>query len=55
MVDGFIFIPAAAGAPTGAVAHTTSTRAAMYYDTTNKKFYIYNHIANAWESGAAFT
>jgi len=49
MTDGFFFMPAAAGAPSGTPTVTTATLAAFYYDTTNKKFYVYNHVANAWE------
>lgn len=49
MTNGFFFIPAAAGAPSGTPTLGTTTLAAMYYDTTNKKFYCYNHVANAWE------
>ena len=50
MTDGFIFIPAAAGAPSGAVAVTTATLAALYFDTTNDTLNVYDHVANAWLS-----
>lgn len=41
MTDGFFYIPAAAGAPTG-VPTVISGRVPMYYDTTNNEFYVYN-------------
>lgn len=41
MTDGFFYIPAAAGAPTG-VPTAISGRVPMYYDTTNNNFYVYN-------------
>ena len=50
MTDGFLFIPAAAGAPSGAVTIDTTTLAAVYYDTTNEALYVYNHVSNAWVS-----
>jgi len=46
MTNGFFYIPAAAGAPTG-VPTAISGRVPMYYDTTNEKFYVYN---GAWKS-----
>ena len=49
MTNGFIYIPAAAGAPSGVVGLATATLAAMYFDTTNKKLYCYNHVSDAWE------
>jgi hypothetical protein len=45
MNNGFIYIPAAAGAPSGTPSAVTGT-VAMYYDTTNNNFYIYN---GAWK------
>lgn len=41
MTDGFFYIPAAAGAPTG-VPTAIAGRVPMYYDTTNDQFYIRN-------------
>ena len=41
MTNGFFYIPAAAGVPTG-VPTAVSGRVPMYYDTTNNQFYIYN-------------
>lgn len=40
MTDGFFYIPAAAGAPTG-VPTSVSGGVPMYYDTTNDHFYVY--------------
>jgi len=45
MTDGFFYIPAAAGAPTG-VPTSVSGRVPMYYDSTNNQFYVYN---GAWK------
>lgn len=41
MTNGFFYIPAAAGAPTG-VPTAVAGRVPMYYDTTNNQFYVYN-------------
>ena len=43
---GFTYIPTCAGTPTGVPTAYTGT-AAMVYDTTNNKLYIYN---GAWKS-----
>jgi hypothetical protein len=48
MTDGFFYIPAAAGAPTG-VPTAIAGRVPMYYDTTNNEFYVYN---TAWKKVA---
>lgn len=48
MADGFFYIPAAAGVPTG-VPTAVSGQVPMYYDSTNNRFYIYN---GAWRSVA---
>lgn len=45
MTDGFFYIPAAAGAPSG-VPTAISGKVPMYYDSTNNFFYIYN---GAWK------
>lgn len=44
MTDGFHYIPAAAGAPSGTPTEFTGV-VPMYYDSTNNQFYIYN---GAW-------
>lgn len=41
MTNGFFYIPAAAGVPTG-VPTAIAGKVPMYYDTTNDKFYVYN-------------
>ena len=45
MADGFNYVPAAAGAPTG-VPTTVAGYVPTYYDTTNNFFYVYN---GAWK------
>ena len=45
MTNGFFYIPAASGAPSG-VPTAISGRVPMYYDTTNNNFYVYN---GAWK------
>lgn len=47
MTDGFVYIPAAAGVPTG-VPTAIAGHVPMYYDITNNKFYVYN---GGWKSG----
>lgn len=41
MTNGFFYIPAAGGVPTG-VPTAIAGKVPMYYDTTNNKFYVYN-------------
>lgn len=45
MTNGFFYIPAASGAPSGTPTAVTG-RVPMYYDTTNNNFYVYN---GAWK------
>ena len=52
MTTGFVHIPAAAGAPTGAPSNPTGN-VPMYYDSTNHKIYIYS--GGSWRSTAALT
>ena len=52
MTNGFNWIPAAAGAPTGVPATPPTGNVPMYYDTTNDKIYVYN---GSWKSTAALT
>ena len=41
MTNGFFYMPAAAGAPSGTPSTVTGT-VPFYYDTTNNQFYVYN-------------
>ena len=50
---GFLQIPYCAGTPTG-VPNPATGGAPIVYDTTHKKLWIYDTVANAWK-GAAFT
>jgi hypothetical protein len=52
MSSGFINIPAAAGAPTGAPTNP-SGNVPLYYDSTNHKIYVYS--GGTWRSTAALT
>lgn len=45
MTNGFIYIPAAGGAPSG-VPTAVAGQVPMYFDTTNNNFYVYN---GAWK------
>jgi len=47
MTGGFVYIPAAAGAPTGTPT-TIAGQVPMYYDTANNRFYVYN---GSWKYG----
>jgi hypothetical protein len=42
MVDGFVYIPADSGAPTGTPTNVTGANVPMYFDTAAEKLYIYN-------------
>jgi hypothetical protein len=52
MTAGFLWIPSAAGPPTGTPANAPSGNVPLYYDTTNNKLYVYN---GSWKSTAALT
>ena len=49
---GFLYIPGAAGAPTGTPAseQTTTGRSAIIMDTTNMALYAYDNDGTAWVS-----
>lgn len=48
---GFVYIPAASGTPTGTPANGgISSQAAMRYDTSAHKLWIYDAISSAWKS-----
>jgi hypothetical protein len=51
MTDGFIYIPGAGGQPTE-IPIITSPPFPLYYDSTNKKLFIYN---DGWYSTAALS
>ena len=51
MTNGFINIPGAAGAPTGAPSNTTGFP--LYWDSTN--FQLYAYTGGAWKKSAIFT
>jgi len=40
--DGFVYIPADSGAPTGTPTNATGLNVPMYFDTTNEKLYVYS-------------
>lgn len=52
MTEGFNNIPSAAGVPTG-VPTPPAGNAALYYDSTNNKIYVYS--GGSWRSTAALT
>jgi hypothetical protein len=57
MTDGFIYIPGAAGPPTGTPT-ITSPSFPLYYDSSNRKLCIYNGSIGAtggWYASAALT
>jgi len=45
---GFIYIPAAAGAPTGTPTNKGNGLVPLQYDTTNKVLAVYDNVAGAW-------
>jgi hypothetical protein len=45
--DEFLYIPSMAGAPSGTPTDH-SNLSAMVHDTTNNRFYLYDHVSNAW-------
>jgi len=47
--DGFLYITSCAGTPTGSPSAFTG-RVPMVYDSTNKKFYIYDTGSSTWKS-----
>jgi hypothetical protein len=50
-VNGFIYLPAVAGAPTAApTTYDSNKNAPIVYDTTNKILHIYDYVAAAWNS-----
>jgi len=49
--NGFIYLPAVAGAPTGTpTTYDSNKNAPIVYDTTNKILHIYDYVAAAWNS-----
>jgi len=48
MIDGFVYIPANSGAPTGTPTNVTGSNVPMYFDTNTDTLYIHN--ATAWNS-----
>jgi hypothetical protein len=45
---GFIYIPAAAGAPTGTPTNTGNAVVPLYWDTTDHRLYIYDNVQGGW-------
>jgi hypothetical protein len=50
MTNGFVFIPAAAGVPTGTPTTTSGGLAALYFNQTTGKLFVYNQNTSAWVS-----
>ena len=49
--NGFIYLPAIAGAPTAApTTYDSNKNAPIVYDTTNRILHIYDYVAAAWNS-----
>jgi hypothetical protein len=42
MVDGFVYIPADSGAPTGTPTNITGANVPMFFDTAAEKLYVYS-------------
>ena len=49
--DGFLYITAMPGAPSGTPT-TYNGRSAIVHDTTNNRIYLYDEVSNAWQFAA---
>lgn len=48
--SGFPMIPTCAGTPSGTPTQAGTGRAAMIYDTTGKKIWVYDQVATGWKA-----
>lgn len=53
--NGFFWIPAGAGIPTGTPAITPGNFVPLYYDASNDKLCAYNYLSNTWKCSGAFS